>query len=41
MDDSTGVLTLAQALDRETTPSFTVVVAATDQGQGNNQAIVS
>lgn len=41
MDESTGLVTLAQPLDRETVSSFTVLVAATDQGPGNNQAIVS
>lgn len=36
----TGVLTVARSLDRETYPGFTIVIAATDQGPGYNQAIV-
>ena len=41
MDTETGVVALARPLDRETTPTITVMVAATDQGLGNNQALVS
>lgn len=39
--DSDGVVTLIRPLDRETTPTFTVVIAATDQGVLTNQANVS
>ena len=40
VDVSTGILRLSRALDRETIPIFTTVIAATDQGSGNNQALV-
>lgn len=40
VDASTGLLTLVRALDRETLPGFSVNIAATDQGMGNNQATV-
>ncbi len=40
VDISTGIVSLVRALDREITPSFTVIIAATDQGPGNNQALV-
>lgn len=40
VDASLGVLTLNRPLDRETAPIFTVIIAATDQGPENNQAIV-
>ena len=40
VDESTGLLSLAQALDRETVPYFRVLVVVTDQGPGFNQATV-
>ena len=40
VDVRTGILSLVRALDREITSRFTVIIAATDQGPGNNQALV-
>lgn len=41
VDSSTGVLSLARPLDRETAPTFVVIIGATDQGVENNQVNVS
>ncbi len=36
----TGAVSLSKSLDRETVSAITLVVVATDQGEGNNQDMV-
>ena len=41
IDEVTGVVTIAQPLDRERLTEFTTVIVATDQGPGFNRDNVS